>query len=118
MKIEELFEKGVMLNDGPMAGERLSVESVDKDGVYVRDKNKELTHLNYGEFEIWHPARTLFEDPAIKPTWGNLKKAAEAAGVSDDAVFAVHGLGLLPSLEYANFDLVVGKKGEQTIVVY
>lgn len=118
MKTEELFESGVTPLEGPHAGERLPVKSIDKEGVVVISKDGSYSHLKDGEYKIWEPEKNLLDDTGVTPTWGNLKKTMEDAGVSDDALFVVRALGILPALEPAAFDLAVNKKGRQIIVVY
>lgn len=93
MRTEDLFKYGVTPKEGPYAGERFKVTAITpnvvKATLYAGDKamDDEFTH---GSYDIWHEPKTLFEDSKIEPTWGNLKKAMEEAGLPDDTLFAVH----------------------------
>lgn len=84
MKTEDLFKYGVTPKDGPYAGQQFKVRAITPTVVnailYDGDKamEKEFTH---GSYDIWQEPKTLFEDSKIKPTWGNLKKAMEEAGL-------------------------------------
>lgn len=93
MNTEDLFKYGVTPNDGEFAGERFKVISVSESGVSVRKRGDPAGSLRMtfseGSYKIWHEPKTLFEDDSIVATWGNLKKAVEAAGISDDTEFAV-----------------------------
>lgn len=87
MKTEDLFKFGVTPKKGPKAGEKFEVSSIDKDVVYVRDSEGNRNKFEHGTYELWEPPKTLFDGDDIKPTWGNLKKAMEARGLSDDTLF-------------------------------
>lgn len=91
MRTEDLFKYGVTPKEGKNAGERFAVAAVKFDGVdvYPWGKEEELAFFSNGSYEIWHEPKTLFEDHSVEPTWGNLKKAMEAAGLPDDTLFAV-----------------------------
>lgn len=86
MKTEDLFEFGVTPKEGPHAGEKFEVTSVDRDVVYVQGKDGR-NNFPHGSYRLWEPPKTLFDDDDIRPTWGNLKKAMEASGLSDDTLF-------------------------------
>lgn len=86
MKTEDLFKFGVTPKEGPHAGEKFEVTSVDRDVVYVHGKDGR-NNFPHGSYKLWEPEKTLFEDDSIAPTWGNLKKAMEASGLSDDTLF-------------------------------
>lgn len=86
MKTEDLFIFGVTPKDGPKAGKKFEVDSIDKDGVLVRDQKGNRGTFPHGTYKLWEPEKTLFEDDSIKPTWGNLKKAVEAKELSDDTL--------------------------------
>lgn len=86
MKTEDLFIFGVTPKDGPKAGKKFEVESIGRDGVLVRDEKGNHATYPHGTYKLWEPEKTLFEDDSIKPTWGNLKKAVEAKGLSDDTL--------------------------------
>lgn len=88
MKIEDLFKYGVTPKKGPKKGQKFSVESVDADGVNAIS-GEDTAFFSHGEYDIWQEPKTLFEDDSIEPTWGNLKKAMEKAGLGDDTLFAV-----------------------------
>jgi len=92
MNTEDLFKYGVTPKEGPYAGQQFKVRAITPTSVnailYDGDRaiEKEFTH---GSYDLWHEPKTLFEDGSIPATWGNLKKAVEAAGISDDTEFAV-----------------------------
>lgn len=94
MNLEDLFKYGVTPNDGEFAGERFKVISVSESGVSVRKwgdpAGSPRMTFSEGSYKIWQEPKTLFEDHTIPATWGNLKKAVEAAGLGDDTRFAVH----------------------------
>lgn len=93
MKTEDLFKYGATPKSGENAGKRFSVNAIRPDGidVYPWGKSDErLIFLKHGQYEVWPEQKTLFDDSKIKPTWGNLKKAMEEAGLPDDTLFAVH----------------------------
>lgn len=90
MRTEDLFKYGVTPKEGPCKGQKFNVENVTKDGVSVIHENgKDSAFFPHGQYDLWQEPKTLFEDSSIKPTWGNLKKAMEAAGLGDDTLFAV-----------------------------
>lgn len=92
MNTEDLFKYGVTPKAGENAGKRFKVLKIEPTGVYVNDwedGNKGF-YLANGSYDLWHEPKTLFEDDSIEPTWGNLKKAMENAGLPDDTMFAVH----------------------------
>ncbi len=88
MKTEDLFKYGVTPNEGKRKGERFRVLQIYPDRLIVTDwETEEKNEIFYpGTYDLWRPAKTLFEDDSIKPTWGNLKKAVEANGLSDDTL--------------------------------
>lgn len=86
MKTEDLFKFGVTPKEGLHAGEKFEVMSVDRDAVYVHGKDGR-NNFPHGSYRLWEPPKTLFDDDDIRPTWGNLKKAMEASGLSDDTLF-------------------------------
>lgn len=92
MRTEDLFKYGVTPKEGKNAEKRFKVLSIEENGIVVTDWGKETGakyNLAHGDYDLWHEPKTLFEDSTLKPTWGNLKKAMEAAGLDDDTVFAV-----------------------------
>lgn len=92
MNTEDLFKYGVTPKEGKNAGKRFRVLQIYPERTIVADWNDEdAPNQSWATntYEIWHEPKTLFEDSNIEPTWGNLKKAMEAAGVSDDTEFAV-----------------------------
>lgn len=91
MKVEDLFKYGVTPKEGEYAGKRFKVLKIEPTGVYVNDweDGNRGFYLANGSYDIWQEPKTLFEDDSIEPTWGNLKKAMEKAGISDDTEFAV-----------------------------
>lgn len=90
MRTEDLFKYGVTPKEGPCKGQKFNVENVTKDGVSVIHENgKDTAFFPHGEYDLWREPKTLFEDDRIPATWGNLKKAAEKAGISDDTEFAI-----------------------------
>ena len=92
MKTEDLFKYGVMPKEGPAVGQKFDVVSVTKDGVECMHENgKDKAFFKHGEYELYHEPKSLFESHDVKPTWGNLKKAMEAAGLGDDTLFATEG---------------------------
>ena len=91
MNMFDVFKTGVTPKEGPFAGKKFNVDKINKNVVFCisdEDHNhkEEFTH---GSYDLWHEPKTLFEDSTIKPTWGNLKKAVEAAGLGDDTLIAV-----------------------------
>lgn len=92
MNTEDLFKYGVTPKEGPCAGMRFKVTEITPTVVKVTrlDGDKVMDgEFTHGSYDIWHEPKTLFEDDSIVATWGNLKKAVEAAGISDDTKFAV-----------------------------
>ena len=87
MKTEDLFKFGVTPKEGPRAGEKFEVSSIAKDVVFVHDSEGNRNKFEHGTYALWEPPKTLFDGDDIKPTWGNLKKAMEAKGLSDDTLF-------------------------------
>lgn len=92
MNTEDLFKYGVTPKEGEHAGKRFKVLKIEPTGVYVNDweDGHRGFYLANGAYDLWHEPKTLFEDSDIEPTWGNLKKAMESAGLPDDTLFAVH----------------------------
>lgn len=88
MKVEDLFKYGVTPTKGPKKGQKFSVVSVDADGINA-SSGEDKVFFTHGEYDIWQEPKTLFEDDSIEPTWGNLKKAMEKAGLDDDTMFAL-----------------------------
>lgn len=91
MRTEDLFKYGVTPKEGAFAGKKFVVDKITKGAVCCISEEdpahkEEFTH---GSYYLWHEPKTLFEDSTIKPTWGNLKKAVEAAGLGDDTLIAV-----------------------------
>jgi len=105
MNAEELFKYGVTPVEGKEAGKRFAVNAVRQDGLDVYPWGQSDANIRYfsnGSYNIWREPKTLFEDSTIEPTWGNLKKAMETAGLPDDTLFVVprsewflHGYGEL-----------------------
>ena len=90
MNTEDLFKYGVTPKEGPAKGQKFKVDNVTKDGVAVIHENgKDTAFFAHGTYDLYQEPKTLFEDETIKPTWGNLKKAMEAAGLDDDTLFVV-----------------------------
>lgn len=91
MNTEDLFKYGVTPKEGKDAGKRFLVEGVKRDGilVYSEELPQNIIKFEKGTYDLWHEPKTLFEDDTVPATWGNLKKAVEAAGISDDTEFAV-----------------------------
>ena len=86
MNTEDLFKYGVTPKEGEFAGEKFIVENINPCVVFCF-REKDPTHkeeFTHGSYDIWHEPKTLFEDDSIVATWGNLKKAMEKAGLSDD----------------------------------
>ena len=91
MKTEDLFKYGVTPKEGPAKGQRFYVDNISKDGVNTRPENgKDNAFFKHGTYDIWSAPKTLFEDRTIEQTWGNLKAAAEAAGIGDDTMLWHH----------------------------
>ena len=92
MKTEDLFKYGVTPKEGEFVGKRFIVDRINKAVVccYSADDETHKEEFTHGSYDLWHEPKTLFEDDSVKPTWGNLKKAMEAAGLPDDTLFAVH----------------------------
>ena len=91
MNTEDLFKYGVTPKEGKDAGKRFLVEGVKRDGilVYSEEFPQNIITFENGSYDLWQEPKTLFEDSKIEPTWGNLKKAMEAAGLPDDTLFVV-----------------------------
>lgn len=88
MKTEELFERGITPKKGPNAGKKFEVSSIERDAVCARDPEGNRHKFEHGSYELWRPPVSLFHnDGSVKPTWGNLKRAMEESGLSDDTVF-------------------------------
>lgn len=112
-RVSELFKYGVTLKKGERAGVRYRVQSVLSDGVVVKpwDGDGDAVELKEGEYELWTPPKTLFKDPTMPATWGNLKRAAEQAGISDDTKILYSDnyfwpFGSLCGLSNASFSLI------------
>ena len=92
MNTEDLFKYGVTPKEGAFAGKRFIVESINKAIVFCHnaDDADHKERFAHGSYDLWREPKTLFEDSDIEPTWGNLKKAMEIAGLPDDTLFAVH----------------------------
>lgn len=84
MKTEDLFRFGVTPKKGESAGKRFKVENIDKEGVHCEGN----VFFAFGAFDVWQPEKTVFES-GERVTWGALKKAMSASGLSDDTVFYV-----------------------------
>lgn len=122
MNTEDLFKYGVTPKDGEFAGERFKVISVSESGVSVRKwgdpAGTPRMTFSEGSYKIWHGPKTLFEDSTIKPTWGNLKKAVEAAGLGDDTRFVVHDfISGLRSAEMNTVSLSAGIGKEKIYII-
>ena len=78
MNTEDLFKYGVTPKEGPAKGQKFKVDNVTNTAFFA-----------HGDYDLYQEPKTLFEDETIKPTWGNLKKAMEAAGLDDDTLFVV-----------------------------
>lgn len=91
MNMSDYFKFGVTPKEGEHAGERFRVVSINEKSVSVREweSGRFVSELPHGTYDLWQEPKTLFEDDSIKPTWGNLKKAMEAAGLGDDTLFVV-----------------------------
>lgn len=91
MNTEDLFKYGVTPKEGKDAGKRFLVEGVKRDGilVYSEELPQNIIKFENGTYDLWHEPKTLFEDDSIPATWGNLKKAIEQAGISDDTEFVI-----------------------------
>lgn len=91
MNTEDLFKYGVTPKEGMFAGKRFIVDGINKAVVFCHNADDE-THkeeFTHGSYDIWHEPKTLFEDDSVPATWGNLKKAIEQAGISDDTEFVI-----------------------------
>lgn len=87
MNTEDLFKYGVTPKVGKDAGKRYRVLQIYPSRIVVNDWDDESApnqSWNHGLYDIWREPKTLFEDHSIEPTWGNLKKAMEKAGLGDD----------------------------------
>ena len=92
MRTEDLFKYGVTPTEGKNAGKRYRVLQIYPGRIIVADWNDESAQNESwlpGTYDIYHEPKTLFEDSSVKPTWGNLKKAMESAGLGDDTLFIV-----------------------------
>lgn len=125
MRTEDLFRYGVTPKEGKNAGRRYRVVSINEKGLVLREWDNETfgPDLKHGEYQLWEPEHTLFDSGDIAPTWGNLKKAMEAAKVSDDTEFVVmpDDFGLFGICEPAHFSVrtlrVVYEKPKKCILV-
>lgn len=93
MNTEDLFKYGVTPKSESHKGygKRYDVININEKGLDVRmhGTDNAIVHFDHGSFDLWQEPKTLFEDSSIAPTWGNLKKAMEAAGLPDDTIFVV-----------------------------
>ena len=93
MNTEDLFKYGVTPKSESHKGygKRYDVININEKGLDVRmhGTDNAIVHFDHGSYNLWQEPKTLFEDDSIPATWGNLKKAVEKAGVSDDTEFAV-----------------------------
>lgn len=106
MNVDDLFKYGVTPKGGN--GEKFTVLRIEPSCVVALDEYSKEHRLKHGDYDLWRPPKTLFNDPHIKPTWGNLKKAMEVVGMADDAIF-VHEDTLLPP-NWAVFNLSTDRK--------
>ena len=127
-RVSELFKYGVTPKKGEGSGARYRVQSVLSDGVVVKpwEGAGEIVELKEGEYELWAPPKTLFKDPTIPATWGNLKHAVEQAGLKDDTkILLCDGffwpIGTVCGLSNASFSLVEVKTldgdGKERVIV-
>ena len=56
------------------------------------EEDTNVQSIKNGTYQIWQPEKTLFESDEIQSNWGNLKKAAKMAGVSDDTKIVLSDL--------------------------
>ena len=120
MNTEDLFKYGVTPKEGKDAGKRFLVEGVKRDGilVYSEDLPQNIIKFENGTYDLWHEPKTLFEDHTIPATWGNLKKAVEAAGLGDDTRFVVHDfISGLRSAEMNTVSLSAGIGKEKIYII-
>lgn len=92
MNTEDLFKYGVTPKEGKDAGKRFAVNAIRPGSIDVfpwGESNVPLRYFSEGTYDIWKEPKTLFEDHTIPATWGNLKKAVEAAGLGDETKFVV-----------------------------
>lgn len=93
MRTEDLFKYGVTpkSENHKGYGKRFDVKQIDAVGVLVQmhGTDNAVVRFDHGTYDLWQEPKTLFEDDSIPATWGNLKKAAEKAGISDDTEFAI-----------------------------
>ena len=91
MNTDDLFRYGVTPKAGEDAGRRFRVVNISPDEILVTDWDHDAPNisLKHGTYDIYREPKTLFEDDSIAPTWGNLKKAVEKAGLGDDTLLVV-----------------------------
>lgn len=109
-------------------GKKFEVTSIEKDAVCARDADGNRHRFENGSYELWRPPVSLLRnDGSVKPTWGNLKRAMEESGLSDDTVFVTDPTVydpfslIAPNLDGARFAAVrytVNGKEETRIMVY
>ncbi len=127
-RVSELFKCGVTPKKGKGAGARYRVISVWPGGVVVKpwESDVDAFELKEGEYVLWTPPKTLFKDPTIPATWGNLKRAVEQAGLKDDTkILLCDGffwpIGTVCGLSNASFSLVEVKtldgSGKERVIV-
>ena len=120
MNTEDLFKYGVTPKEGEFAGKRFIVDRISKNMVFCfsdEDPNH-MEGFTHGSYVLWHEPKTLFEDHTIPATWGNLKKAVEAAGLGDDTRFVVHDfISGLRSAEMNTVSLSAGIGKEKIYII-
>lgn len=119
MKTEDLFKYGVTPKEGPRAGEKFEVVSIDKDMVYVRDSKGERNAFENGTYVLWRPPKTIFEDTSIVCTLGNLAKAISAENLDEKTRIkvAVPGFFLGGAIQDASAK-VIEVDGKKAILFY
>lgn len=87
MNLEEMFKSGVTPIAGENAGKRYRVVSINEKDISVRewDSQKFGPEMKHGEYRVWTPPKTVFDDVAMVVTWGELKRAMAQKGFGDDA---------------------------------
>lgn len=117
MNTEELFKLGVTLKKGDLAGKRFAVNAIRPDGLDVYSwgtPNSTLAFFKHGEYDIWRPPKTIF-DNAAPVTLGQLKDAAAQNELPEGTRFyVVDAFGGIQDA-FAKLGRI---NGEKSVIIY